>query len=60
MAGKKGNEQDRIIELLEKILLFQLYSLGVNQERIAKTVGKNTVWVNTLVKGIPRVSGGKE
>jgi hypothetical protein len=43
--------------LLEKILVFQLFVLGVPQERIAKTVGRQLVWVNDLLKGIPK--GGK-
>lgn len=60
MAEKKANEQDRIIELLEKSLVFQLYVMDVKQERIAKTVGKSTGWVNGLVKGVPRASEGKD
>lgn len=56
MAGKKkkDEEQTRTIELLEKILVFQLCALGIKQERIAKTVRKNRAWVNKLVKGIPK------
>lgn len=57
MAKKKSKEQNKTVDLLEKMLVFQLYALGVPQERIAKTVGRQTVWVNDLVKGIPK--GGK-
>jgi len=57
MAGKKGDEQDRIVELLEKMLIFQLHALAVPQPRIARIVGKNTSWVNALLKGIRK--GGK-
>ena len=57
MARKKIVEEDRIAEVLEKILVFQLHVLGLPQERIAKTVGKKTAWVNDLLKGIAK--GGK-
>ena len=57
MPRTKKNEQDRAIDLLEKMLVFQLYTLDVTQPRIAKTVGKKTAWVNALVKGIHK--GGK-
>lgn len=57
MAGKKGNEQDRVIELLEKMLIFQLHALAVPQPRIARIVGKSTTWVNALLKGVRK--GGK-
>jgi len=57
MAREKSTKTDGTIDLLQKMLVFQLYVLGVPQERIAKTVGKQTAWVNDLVKGIPK--GGK-
>jgi hypothetical protein len=40
LPKKKALDQDRTADLLEKLLVFQLYSLGVPQERIAKTVGR--------------------
>jgi len=57
MPMKKPAEQDRTVDLLEKMLVFQLHALGIRQEKIAKTVGRQTAWVNDLVKGIPK--GGK-
>ncbi|HUU41208.1 MAG TPA: hypothetical protein VMW42_09715 [Desulfatiglandales bacterium] len=57
MPRNKSKEQNRTIDLLEKMLVFQLYALGINQERIAKTVGRQRIWVNNLLKGIPK--GGK-
>jgi len=57
MPKKTRVKKDRTVDLLEKMLVFQLYGLGVPQERIAKTVGRQRVWVNDLVKGIPK--GGK-
>ncbi len=57
MPKKKNPEKDANIDLLQKMLVFQLYALGVPQDRIAKTVGRQTAWVNDLLKGIPK--GGK-
>jgi hypothetical protein len=57
MPKKKSLEEDANIELLQKMLVFQLYTLEVPQERIAKTVGRQTAWVNELLKRIPK--GGK-
>jgi len=51
---KSGEQEQRTVELLEKMLVFQLYSMNVPQKRIAKAVGKKTAWVNDLVKGIPK------
>jgi len=50
-------EKDKTVDLLEKILVFQLFVLGVPQDRIAKAVGKQKAWVNELLKGIHK--GGK-
>ncbi len=57
MARKKVVEDDRIVEVLEKILVFQLHALGLPQDKIGKTVGKQKAWVNELLKGIAK--GGK-
>ncbi len=57
MPKKKSLEEEANVDLLQKMLVFQLYTLGVPQERIAKTVGRQTAWVNDLLKGIPK--GGK-
>lgn len=57
MPKKKHIEEDRTVDLLAKMLVFQLHTLGIPQERIATTVGKQTVWVNDLLKGISK--GGK-
>lgn len=54
---KKTRDADRAADLLEKLLVFQLHSLGATQDRIAKTVGRQKAWVNDLVKGLPR--GGR-
>jgi hypothetical protein len=57
MPKKKSVKEENSIDLLQKMLVFQLYALGVSQEKIAKTVGRQKAWVNDLVKGIPK--GGK-
>jgi hypothetical protein len=57
MPKKRNADEENTIDLLQKMLVFQLYALGVPQDRIAKTVGRQTAWVNDLLKGIPK--GGK-
>ena len=57
MPKKKRAEQENTIDLLQKMLVFQLYALGVPQDRIAKIVGRQKAWVNDLLKAIPK--GGK-
>lgn len=62
MPKKNRIEENRTTDLLQRMLVFQLYALGVPQERIAKSVGRQKVWVNDLVKGIPKgvkSDGGK-
>lgn len=54
---KRVVDQDRTADFLEKLLVFQLYSLGVPQDRIAKSVGRQKAWVNDLLKSLPK--GGK-
>jgi len=57
MPKKTAEGKDVSIDLLTKMLVFQLFSMGVPQDKIAKTVGKSKTWVNDLLKGIPK--GGK-
>lgn len=57
MPKKATEEKKEIINLLTKILVFQLFSMGAPQDKIARTVGKQKAWVNDLLKGIPK--GGK-
>jgi hypothetical protein len=55
-----GDEKSngRMVELTEKLLVFQMYALGIRQTAIAKTVGKSPNWVNALLKGMPRRDRG--
>lgn len=57
MPKKTRRNPDRAANLLEKLLVFQLYGLGASQDRIARAVGRQKVWVNELVKGLPK--GGR-
>ncbi len=54
LPRKRPLDQDRTADLLEKLLVFKLYSLGVPQDRIAKLVGRQKAWVNDLLKGLPK------
>ena len=49
---------DRVSELLEKLLVMQMHAMGATQDQIAKTIGRQKLWVNGLVKKIPRGSHG--
>lgn len=48
------NDSNRVAELLEKLVVFQLYGLGTSQDRIAKLIGRRESWVGEMVRGIPR------
>ena len=45
---------ERLIELLEKSLMIQLYSLGVTQGDIAKMLNKSKTDVNNFLKPIAK------
>lgn len=49
-------EEGKLEELLQKLLVLQLFSMGASQDKIAKVVGRQKLWVNTILKGIPRGS----
>ena len=57
MLKKRRENADRVVELLETLLVFQLHALGLDQKRIAKVVGRQMAWVNELLKGLPK--GGR-
>ena len=54
MPKKRYEPGQRDIELLEKLLVVQLFSLGATQDQIARIVGRQKAWVNGIVRGIPR------
>jgi len=55
MPKKKNGGSDKSIELLEKILVVHLHTLGVAQDKIAKIAGRQKAWVNSLLQGLPKV-----
>ena len=54
MPKKKPADMERLSELLEKQLIVQLHTLGASQNKIAQVVGRQTAWVNALLKGLPK------
>lgn len=54
MAKRAGAETEKVEELLQKLLVIQMFSIGASQEKIAKVVGRQKLWVNGILKGIPR------
>lgn len=53
---KGGADHDsRVVEeLLQKLLVLQMFSLGATQEKTAKVVGRSKQWVNDILKGMPK------
>lgn len=58
MPKKVIDENKEIVNLLAKLLVLQLYSLSVPQDKIGKAVGRQKLWVNEFLKIIPK--GGKK
>lgn len=59
---KRGaaNDLERVEEVLQKLLVLQMFSMGATQEKTAKVVGRQKQWVNEILKGMPRkVSDGE-
>jgi len=50
----RDSSGNRLTELLEKLLVMQMDAMGATQNQIAKTVGRQKLWVNGLVRKIPR------
>lgn len=57
MPRKRYEPGKRDTELLEKLLVVQLYSLGATQDQIARVIGRQKAWVNAMLKGIPKKGG---
>jgi hypothetical protein len=54
MPTPNKDENDRIIELLAKLLAMKMHSMGATQGQIARAAGKAKSWVNSVVRGVPR------
>jgi hypothetical protein len=48
------DETARTNELLEKLLVMRMHAMGCTQDQIARVVGRQKLWVNALLKKIPR------
>ena len=46
-------DQDKVEELLQTLIVLQMFTMGVPQDKIAKVVGRQKLWVNGILKGIP-------
>lgn len=51
MAGRAN--EDKLEELLQTLIVLEMFALGATQDKIAKVVGRQKLWVNTVLKGLP-------
>jgi hypothetical protein len=49
----KRAEDDNLEDLLQTLVVLQMFSLGASQDKIAKVVGRQKLWVNRILKGLP-------
>jgi hypothetical protein len=54
MTRHKDSPIDRSTELLETLIVIELHKLGARQDQIAKVVGRQKLWVNGILKGLPK------
>jgi hypothetical protein len=52
--GEANRDLQRVEELLQKLLVLQMFSMGATQAKTAKVVGRSKQWVNEILKGIER------
>ena len=58
MPRRRVETESRTVELLERIVLLQLHTLGASQGSIARLLGKSKVWVNKSLRGVPKPKKG--
>ncbi len=51
-------DDDKLEELLQTLIVLHMFSLGATQDKIAKVVGRQKLWVNTILKGLARPKAG--
>jgi hypothetical protein len=51
---RRPDDDDKIEELLQTLIVLQMFGLGASQDKIAKVVGRQKLWVNTILKGLTR------
>jgi hypothetical protein len=49
----KRADEDRVEELLQTMIVLQMFALGASQDKMAKVVGRGKLWVNMILKGLP-------
>lgn len=49
------NNESRVEELLEKMLVIELYQLKIPKKEIAKYIGRQKQWVVDLLKELPEM-----
>ena len=47
-------DEARLEELLQTLIVLQMFAMGATQDKIAKVVGRGKLWVNTILKGLSR------
>ena len=47
-------DEDKVEELLQTLIVLQMFALGATQDKIAKVLGKSKSWVNAILKGLTR------
>jgi hypothetical protein len=50
----RRSDEDKLKELLQTLIVLQTFALGASQDKIAKVVGRQKLWVNAILKGLPR------
>lgn len=50
----KRTDDAKLEELIQTLIVLEMFALGATQDKIAKVVGKSKLWVNTILKDIPR------
>lgn len=59
MPGKKRTPNDKVEDLLSKLVAINLWIAGAGQGKIARAVGKSPNWVNDFLKGVPKPKKSK-
>lgn len=51
---KRPPGSEKLEELVQILLVLQLFDMGASQDKIAKVVGRQKLWVNGILKGLTR------
>jgi hypothetical protein len=52
-----GSDQEKVEELLQTLIVLEMFRLGATQQKIAKVVGKSKGWVNAILKDLTQPAG---